>query len=77
LLPEVSSIAVVKLGAPGYGAAGISSGLAALAGDGGGMLAGVAATAVAPVVAAIALALLGFLGMRWLFEMDHEPQSSL
>ncbi len=58
--------AVGALGVSGYCAARISSGLAALAGGGGGMLAGVAVAATAPVVAAIALALLGFFGMGWL-----------
>jgi hypothetical protein len=56
--------AVGALGVPGFGAAGISSGLSALAG-GSGMLAGVAAAAATPLSMAILLGLLGFALAGW------------
>ncbi|MDQ2895032.1 MAG: hypothetical protein M3Y09_05220 [Actinomycetota bacterium] len=67
--------AVGALGVPGYGAAGVSSGLAAV-GRKGGMVAGVALAVTAPVLAAWILGLLGLWAMRWLSEKSSRPQIS-
>jgi hypothetical protein len=66
--------AVGALGVPGYGAAGVSSGLAALGRNGSGMLAGLVVAVTAPVLAAWVLGFLGLLAMRWFFEKNSGPK---
>jgi len=65
---------VGALGVAGYSAAGISSGLAALGSfAGGGMVTGVAAVAAIPLLAAFALALLGYALTKYLTPSAPAP----
>jgi len=68
--------AVGASGVPGYGAAGVSSGLAAV-GRSGGLVAGLALAVTAPLLAAWILGLLGLLVMRWLSERDARLRISV